>query len=213
MGIVLRAYVYVDALNFYYGAVKHTRLKWLDFGALFSRILSTQYDIQAIKYFTAYVSGHANDPRAPDRQKIYIKALKAHRPEIQVILGKFAVRKVRLPLVTPIGSQRFVEVWRPEEKGSDVNLAVHLVNDGWLDLFDAAVVVSNDRDLSEALRIVKSDLNKEVILLTPYNFRNQRAKELKLNSTYFRTIKPADLEASQLPDPIPGTRFHKPPSW
>lgn len=38
MGI--RTYVYVDGFNFYYGAVKGTRYKWLDFKALFGHILN-----------------------------------------------------------------------------------------------------------------------------------------------------------------------------
>ena len=33
-----------------------------------------------------------------------------------------------------------------EEKGSDVNLAAYLLNDAWMNLFEAAVVVSNDTD-------------------------------------------------------------------
>jgi uncharacterized LabA/DUF88 family protein len=49
-----------------------------------------------------------------------------------------------------------VEVWKNEEKGSDVNLALHLLNDAWQDAFDCAVVVSNDSDLAEALRMVKA---------------------------------------------------------
>lgn len=41
-----------------------------------------------------------------------------------------------------------VDIIKTEEKGSDVNLAVHLLNDGWLDAYDCAVVVSNDSDLA-----------------------------------------------------------------
>ena len=42
----------------------------------------------------------------------------------------------------------------PEEKGSDVNLATYLVADGFRDLYDTAVVVSNDSDLAEPLKLV-----------------------------------------------------------
>jgi hypothetical protein len=40
-----------------------------------------------------------------------------------------------------------VTVWKNEEKGSDVNLAVHLLDDSWRSGFDCAVIVSNDSDL------------------------------------------------------------------
>ena len=56
-----------------------------------------------------------------------------------------------MKLANPNSSQEFVEVIRTEEKGSDVNLAVHLLNDSWIDKFDCAVVVSNDSDLAESM--------------------------------------------------------------
>ena len=55
----------------------------------------------------------------------------------------------------------------PEEKGSDVNLAVSLVHDAHLGRFDRAAVISNDSDLEEALRVVKDECGKEVYLLSP----------------------------------------------
>jgi len=47
-----------------------------------------------------------------------------------------------------------VKIVKTEEKGSDVNLAVHLLNDAWLNLYDCAVVISNDSDLAESCRLV-----------------------------------------------------------
>ena len=50
----------------------------------------------------------------------------------------------------------FTQVYKTEEKGSDVNLALHVLNDAWLDQYDCAVIVSNDSDLAESLRLVKN---------------------------------------------------------
>ena len=36
---------------------------------------------------------------------------------------------------------------KTEEKASDVNLAVHLLNDSWLNAYDCAIVVTNDSDI------------------------------------------------------------------
>jgi uncharacterized LabA/DUF88 family protein len=47
---------------------------------------------------------------------------------------------------------RFVEILDTEEKGSDVNLAVHIINDAWSNHFDVALVLSQDTDLIEPLR-------------------------------------------------------------
>lgn len=209
----MRTYIYIDGFNFYYGAVKGTANKWLDFKALFERILAPRYNIRVIKYFTAYVSALPNDPKQPDRQRIFLKALQAHIPEFKIILGKFMAHNVRLRLVQPEGGQSSAHVIKPEEKGSDVNLAVHMVNDAWLDLYDCAVVVSNDSDLAEAMRIVKNERRKEVFLLTPPKFEKKRSKVLKLASTRCMSIKNRDLEAAHLPNPIPGTNLYKPDSW
>ena len=104
-----------------------------------------------------------------------------------------------------------VEVFRTEEKGSDVNLAVHLVNDAHTGLFDCAVVVSNDSDLAEAMRIVKDECEKVVGLFTPW--RRRASKQLMQHSNFQRTIRRSSLKNSQLPNPIPGTRIHKPGGW
>ena len=52
----MRTHVYVDGFNFYYGCVKGTPFKWLNFHELFRRLLPPN-DIRAIKYFTARVEG------------------------------------------------------------------------------------------------------------------------------------------------------------
>lgn len=57
-----------------------------------------------------------------------------------------------------------VNIIKTEEKGSDVNLAVHPLNDGWLDAYDCAVVVSNDSDLAEAMRLVKARKERKLAL-------------------------------------------------
>ena len=60
-----------------------------------------------------------------------------------------------------------VEVWKNEEKGSDVNLALHVLNDAWQDAYDCGVIVSNDSDLAKSLRLVKAQHRKLIGLVTP----------------------------------------------
>lgn len=165
MAYYMRTYVYIDGFNFYYGAVKDTQFKWLDFKKLLQHLLDLKHQIIAIKYFTAMVSGKI-DPDQPIRQKTYIRALKKFIPEISVYMGHFMSHDVYKPIAYPIDKRlfgkniKFVKIIKSEEKGSDVNLAVHLLNDAWQDLYDCAVVISNDSDLSEALRLVKTTTRK-----------------------------------------------------
>ena len=54
-----------------------------------------------------------------------------------------------------------------EEKGSDVNLAAHLLNDGWRGLFKSAVVVSNDTDLAVPVCMAAEELLRPVFVACP----------------------------------------------
>lgn len=62
----MRTSIYIDGFNLYYGAVKNTPYKWLDFKAAFGMLLQPHHRIDAIHYFTAQVSGR-RDPQQPMR--------------------------------------------------------------------------------------------------------------------------------------------------
>src|SRR5205085_3063575 len=91
----LRTIVYVDGFNLYFGAVKNTKFKWLDLQKLFDKLLGAHCTITEIKYFTARVSARKYDPHAPDRQKIYLKALEAYTPNISIYYGHFLTNIVK----------------------------------------------------------------------------------------------------------------------
>ena len=66
--------VYVDAFNLYYGCLRGTPYRWLDLGALCTRLLPKDR-ISRIRYLTAALSPRPDDPRARQRQQIYLRAL------------------------------------------------------------------------------------------------------------------------------------------
>ena len=137
----MRTHVYIDGFNFYYGAVFNTPYKWLDFKLLLQNLLNPNHKIIKIKYFTALVTGKI-DPNAPVRQKTFLRALQKHIPELSIHYGTFNSHDVVKPLACrnkKFTRPFFVPVIKTEEKGSDVNLAVHLLNDAWLDEYDCAV--------------------------------------------------------------------------
>lgn len=98
-----------------------------------------------------------------------------------------------------------------EEKGSDVNMAVHILNDAWLGCYDCAVVLSNDSDLAEALRLVKKYHQKIIGLILPENCRP--SKILMGVANFIKSIRKNALTVAQLPNPIPNTNIHKPEGW
>jgi hypothetical protein len=70
----VRLNVYVDAFNLYYGCLRTSPYKWLDLLALSQRLFPGD-EIHRIRYFTALVSARADDPRKPQRQQVYLRAL------------------------------------------------------------------------------------------------------------------------------------------
>ncbi len=206
----MRTNVYIDGFNLYFGAVRKTPYRWLDVQRLCELLLpNPQHVIQTVKYFTAHISPRPNDLQAPQRQQAYLRAVRT-RPKVQTYFGHYATREVTLPLANTQPMQ-FVKVLRTDEKGSDVNLAVHLVNDCHALKLDSVVIVSNDSDLAEALRIAKA-LGKNVGMLNPHKHPSQR---LTQHCTFIKHIRPKVLAASQLPDPVHDAQgpIHKPAGW
>ena len=122
----MRTIIYIDGFNFYYRAVKNTPYKWLDFKSLFLKLLSQENQIVQIKYFTALVSGKIN-PQKPVKQQTFLRALETYIPELKIFYGHFLTHVVFAPLVQPTEKIKTVKIIKTEEKGSDVNLAVHLL--------------------------------------------------------------------------------------
>lgn len=200
-----RAAVYVDGFNLYYRALKNTKLKWLDLQKLSLQVLGPGHKLVAIKYFTADVSGKI-DPGAQQRQAIYLRALKTI-PNLSVHKGRFLAKKKQAKRANAPG---FVEVLQMEEKGSDVNLATHLVADGFRGVYDIGVVVSNDTDLVEPIRLVTQELGKTVGLFCPAKYPSKPLKDV---ASFVRELRPGRLRKAQFPDRIPGTSLRRPSSW
>ena len=122
------------------------------------QLLLPKNTITQIKYFTALVSARPGDPGQTLRQQLFLRAIST-LPSVSVHLGHFLSHEVMMPVAGPVGQrQQYVRVIKTEEKGSDVNLATHLLHDAHLGRFDVAVVVSNDSDLLEPIKIVREHL-------------------------------------------------------
>jgi uncharacterized LabA/DUF88 family protein len=100
-----------------------------------------------------------------------------------------------MPLVSVTGQpQRYARVIKTEEKGSDVNLATHLLHDAHRGPFDVAVVISNDSDLLEPIRIVRRELGKRVGILNPHP---KPSRALLPHIDFIKPIRAGALRAAQ----------------
>jgi len=208
----MKTVVYVDGFNLYYGAVKKTPYKWLDLSRLCQYLLPQNQIIQ-IKYFTALVSARPTDPGQPNRQLIYLRALRTI-PDLEIIYGHFLEHEVMMPLANPLpGAGKYARVIKTEEKGSDVNIAAHMVNDGHNGRYQVAILLSNDSDLAEPVRIVRQELKLPVGVLNPIPAHPSHM--LRKFASFVKPVRKGVLAASQFPPRLKDAAgdFHKPPVW
>jgi len=217
--------VYVDGFNLYHGVTAFMKFegnsstwKWLDLVKLSSR-LAPMDDVQLVRYFTARVQSPTLDPTMAQRQQVYLRALSAD-PKVTIHFGKFMVLRKRMPLVNRPSRVRLklvqllgvdlkgypdgnvsANVLRTEEKGTDVSLGAHLVADAFREEFDKALVISNDTDLCEPIRIVVAELGREVVVVNPRGHQ-KTSTELRKVATKTRRIRLAVLLESQLPESV-----------
>ena len=213
-----RLIVYVDGFNYYYGAVKGTPYKWADLGKL-SKILFPRDEIVLIRYFTAPVQDNPLNPGQHVRQRTYFRALRTI-PNLEIHEGFFLSHSVWMPKAPPERGR--VKVLKFEEKGSDVNLATHLIFDAFEDRFDVAAVISNDSDLALPIQMVQEKLGKPVgvvgydcRLQKKYGKKCRQSARLREAASFFKTIRESALRRAQFPEELEDEkgRFRKPGFW
>lgn len=141
-------------------------------------------EIIKIKYFTAPIKlrMNDNDPDKPNRQQIYLRALKT-LPNLEIIEGVFLRHKVSMKLAKEEG---YALVIKHEEKGTDVNIATHLVNDAHNKLFERAVVISNDSDLVTPIRVVTEEIKLPITIISPYDKNNIQLQKVATDVKHIR---------------------------
>lgn len=187
--------VYVDGFNLYYGCLKGTKNKWLNIQSLFEDLMPG-FDVKRVKYFTARVKPRPDDPQAAARQNAYLRAL-GTLPKVSIYYGQYSVHNVRMKVADLNAVPRTVEVIKTEEKGSDVNLATHLLMDAFRDDADVFLVASNDSDLTEPLRMTKAMLKKSIGIAKTYPTASKAL--LKCKPDIVRDIREGALAANQFP--------------
>jgi uncharacterized LabA/DUF88 family protein len=216
--------------------------RWLDIRAMVTAVIRRRHDwpgatCERIVYCTARVDGRTN-PEAHRDQDVYLKALVAHGAVDHIEYGAFVARARTAPLATidekgrpvvttsrwpimvkdadgaDVPNAVFVaQVLNVEEKGSDVNVATHLLLDVLRGDVDAAVVVSNDSDLRlpvhEARQLVPVGVVNPGTRPLAGALRGMRSEGAGRH--WWTTLTTHDFMAHQLP-PVVGTST-RPAAW
>lgn len=201
-----RVSAYVDGFNLYFGlkALRGRRYLWLDLQALASNLLRPDQSLAQVTYFTARVR---NDPGSVQRQADYLDALIAHSPLVTVVDGRFQEKDRRC--------RRCQATWTVyEEKETDVNIAVALVEDAVQDRYDTALLLSADSDLCPAIRSMKRlRPTKRIIAAFP---PERHSGDLKRAVDGFLHIGHDKIRQSQLPATVVtkgGVSLQRPKHW
>lgn len=201
-----RVVAYVDGFNLYHGM--HQRFgrtyHWLDLEALAANLLRNTDRLDATRYFTARIRG---TEAGRLRQVRYLDALAAHSQGVEVTEGRFQQKTITC--FACYGQ------WATyEEKESDVNMAIAIVEDAARGRFDTALIVSADSDLCPAVRAARRlQPNAQVIAAFPPRRHSDELRRVVDRSIH---VDRAMLSRSQLPDEVVtpnGIKLSRPAYW
>jgi len=217
--------------------------RWLDLRALVATLVGeqaaswTQARVRQVTYCTARISARDNASGSRD-QDVYLKALLSVGSVDLIEYGYYTSKVKTRPLAVPDRKDRpklvhpgwpvkvktgamlddpdaifMVSIADREEKGSDVNVATHLLTDVCEQKIEAAVVISNDSDLALPIKHARA----RVPVGTVHPGTNYPAGALSgspddgVGRHWWRQLAKHDYMAHQLPDPA--GRYRRPAGW
>jgi hypothetical protein len=215
--------------------------RWLDLRALARRLVAhagwSGAGIARVVYCTARISGSGN-PTGQHDQDTYLRALRAHASADVLAMGNYVSRVSTAPLAVadrrnrpvlstsawpvqvrdPTGADVeratfMVSVARREEKGSDVNVAAHMLIDVLEGRVDAVVVVSNDSDLEFPVTFARTRVPVGVVNPTAgYTAGRLRGnRDDGVGGHWWTSLQREDLVSTQLPPAV--GRLRRPDGW
>jgi uncharacterized LabA/DUF88 family protein len=141
------------------------------------------------KYFTARIGG---PPDKEKRQSTYIEALET-LAKFQIFYGKYQLNPRQC---SQCGFQDEV----PNEKMTDVNIAVEILKDAYQDKFDVALLISADSDLVPPVKAVRELFpSKRVVVASP---PGRYSSSLANSASRSFVISRRNISKSLLPEEI-----------
>lgn len=202
---MMRVIAYIDGFNLYFGLRDKgwRRFYWLDVKLLAQNLLKFNQQLVMTKYFTARIIG------APDKQKrqsTFIEALET-LSNLKIFYGKYQLNPRECP---NCGFKDKV----PNEKMTDVNIAVEMFSDAINDKFDIALLLSADSDLVPPVRVIKNTFTQKRIVVA---FPPKRSSvELENIAHACLRIGRANFARSLFPDKVrkaDGFILQRPSTW
>ena len=222
---MIRVVALIDGFNLYHAInnLGDNRLKWCDVAALCRAFLPPSETLTETRFYTAYPGHFPADVRG--RYDTYTAALAASG--VKIVSGHFKSKDLILKIKrgyfernrrilkakhSPPDAPTALEIHyrRHEEKETDVNLALDLLDFAHGDKFHKCLIVSGDSDLMPAIKRVQQFPQKSLVVLTPPKPRNQEvarylrdiAAATPDNRFVVSQIRKSHIAGCRLPDEI-----------
>lgn len=176
--------------------------RWLNLWQLGERLTNSRQQLSQVLFFTAF---YPDRPHKEKRHRLFNRAQELHG--VKIIYGRFKRKEKYCN-----SCKQTVRGW--EEKETDVNIAIELLDRAYKDEYDAAFVLSADNDLLPAIRAVKnSHPQKDIKIILPPGM--YRANDLKNEAHSHVQLKERHVMNNQFADSIQlkGVKLDKPKEW
>ena len=231
---LMKTIIYIDHFNFYYGLLKSSQDKWLDYYKLFDEEIIPSQGLSfcslQIKFFSSDIkaSFHKNGQQASHAQDKFFRALQFHIGDdrIKIYKGKYLTSSMSAyPYCqsSPKKPHTFEQqrVWKIEEKLTDVALAVNAYRDVAQGYCDQVIICSNDSDISPSLKLIKEDYPHVTIGIV-YPIKKEGSEGRRISATlnefcdwYIMGISRESLQRCQMPNRVQTGKkpIDKPEHW
>lgn len=200
-----KVYFLVDGFNLYHALDTRPdwhKFKWLSLTRLARCYIQSTDSLQGIEYFTTLATW---DPAKVARHKLFIKANEDEG--VVITYGEFKRKDRRCTLCKKMFSTF-------EEKQTDVNIALRLLELAVQDQYDKAIIVSGDTDLLPAVKAVQRTFPaKKIGVVIPIG---RASEDFKKRADFHHKMKVYHLLAARFPDSVrlrDGTLLNCPPAW
>ena len=196
----------IDGFNLYHALdyqPEYHRYKWVSLTKLSQCFVTDKRDsIADVFYFTTLATWDAGKVA---KHRLFIKAQEAEG--VKVVFGEFK-RKDRY---CPMCKKRFRSV---EEKQTDVNIAIYLFQLAVSDVYDKAIIISGDTDLTPAVKAVQTTFPaKQVGVVLPIGRASEDFKQI---ADFHYKMKAKHLQSSRYDDILSladGSTLTCPANW
>lgn len=200
-----KVYAFIDGFNLYHALddIPHyKKFKWLNLHKLVNCYVLGSDVLEGVEYFTTLATWDAGKVA---RHQLFIRA--NEEQGVNVTYGEFKRKQRRCSLC----HRTF---WSREEKQTDVNIALRLLELAVQGRYDKAIIVSGDTDLIPAIKAVHRTFpTKQIGVVIPIG---RASEDFKNQADFHHKMREAHLAGSRLDEQHPmkdGTLITCPPNW